>query len=221
MRKIILVAVAVLWMADLSHAQTLDEVLARNYQSRGGLDKLKASRAVKMSGKIVVPAQGLEMPVVLWQKSPEQACGWRPPSRTRRSSRPATAGRPGGSCPSCPRTPRRCRRSRPGCFAEQAEFENPLVVFREKGYKLELLGGEDMDGKPVFKLKLTKADGREIYFYLDAGERHRAEKLAGAEDRRNGEPLDEILYGDYRPVDGMMMPFAVENRLNGQTADAA
>jgi hypothetical protein len=102
-------------------------------------------------------------------------------------------------------------------FAEQAEFENPLVVFKEKGNRLELLGREDMDGTPVFKLKLTKADGREVYLYLDAGrgiELKSTLALKGAE----GETLNEILYGDYRPVGGVMMPFSVENRTNGETS---
>ena len=78
MRKFIFAA-ALLLLAGLFHVplvpglqgQALDDVLAKYYQSRGGLDKLKAVSAVKMSGKLIVPAQGLELPTVRWQKAPD------------------------------------------------------------------------------------------------------------------------------------------------------
>src|SRR4030042_1453252 len=99
---------------------------------------------------------------------------------------------------------------------EQADFENPLVVFKEKGYPLELLGKEEMEGRLVFKLKLTKPDGREIFFYLDADSGLEVKSTLTVKIGET-ETLNEILYGDYKPVDGMMMPFYVENKLNGKT----
>jgi hypothetical protein len=101
-------------------------------------------------------------------------------------------------------------------FAEQADFENPLVAFKDRGYRLELLGKEDMEGKPAFKLKLTKTDGTEIFFYIDADS---GLDLKSTLTTRTGETeiLNEILYGDFKPVDGVMMPFSVENRMNGKS----
>jgi outer membrane lipoprotein-sorting protein len=163
-----------------------------------------------------MPAQGLEMPLVLWQKSP---------NRMRLETTfqdkkiiQAYDGKKGWwIMPFQSEAPQEMEPGQAKLFAEQAEFENPLVVFREKGNKLELLGREDMEGTPVFKLKLTKADGREIYFYLEAG-RGIELKSTLASKSADGETLNEILYGDYRPVGGVMMPFSVENRLNGQTS---
>ena len=71
MKKIFFVA-AVFLTAGLLGAQTLDDVLAKYYQAHGGLDKLKAVTAIKMSGKLVIPAQGLELPMVRWQKAPDK-----------------------------------------------------------------------------------------------------------------------------------------------------
>jgi hypothetical protein len=195
--------------------QTLDEVLAKNYQSRGGLDKLKSITAMKMSGRIVIAEQGLEMPVVIWQKQPNrmrvestfqekkivQACDgqktwWIMPFLS----------------PEAQEMPEEQAR----LFREQAVFENPLVVFKEKGYQLELLGKDDMEGTPVFKLKLTKAAGREIYFYLDAGSGIELKSTLTLKTEEV-ETLNEILYGDYRAVAGVMMPYYVENKLNGKT----
>jgi len=189
--------------------------MARNFKSRGGLDKLKAITALKMSGKIVIPAQGLDMPMEIWQKNPDKMrmestfqdkkivqaydghVGW--------WIMPFLSGEPQEMAP-----------EQAEILAVQADCENPLVVFKEKGNKLELLGREDMEGTPVFKLKLTQAGGREIYFYLDADS---GVELKSAMTLKNGETatLNEILYGDYRPVDGVTMPFSVENRMNGKT----
>jgi hypothetical protein len=72
MRKKIFVASAVFFISGLMSAQTLDDVLAKYYQSRGGLEKLQAVSAVKMSGKLFAPAQGLELPTVRWQKAPDK-----------------------------------------------------------------------------------------------------------------------------------------------------
>jgi hypothetical protein len=35
---------------------------------------------------------------------------------------------------------------------------------------------------------------------------------------KNGETeaLAEIIYGDYKPVDGHMMPYSIQNKMNGQ-----
>lgn len=216
MSKPVVWTLAVLSLCGLAGGQTLDEVLAKNYQSRGGLEKLKAVTAVKMSGRIAMPAQGLEMPMVLWQKSPNRMRV----ETTFQDKKIVQAydGRKGWwIMPFQSEAPREMEPGQAKLFAAQAEFENPLVVFREKGNKLELLGREDMDGTPVFKLKLTKTDGSEIYIYLDAA---RGIELRStlATKSADGEALNEIIYGDYRPVGGVMMPFSVENRLNGETS---
>jgi outer membrane lipoprotein-sorting protein len=195
--------------------QTLDEVLAKNYQAHGGLERLKSLTARKMSGKIAVIGEELEMPVVLWQKAPDklrmeaifqdqkivqafdgQKAWWIMPFLSGKAlEMPPEQG---------------------NFFRNQAVFENPLVVFREKGYKLELLGKEDLEGAAAFKLKLVRADGGEIFFYLDAAS---GLELKSAMSLKSGEAdsLAEIIYGDFRDVGGYLLPFSVENKLDGKT----
>lgn len=222
MKKILLPALAILMIGALPCApragelkgQTLHEVLAMNYQARGGLNKWKSLTGWKMTGKIVFPAQGLEMPVVIWQKIPDKMrvestfqgktivqafdgrkAWWIMPFLFEAAQEmPAEQGR---------------------LFRDQADAENPLVVYREKGYPLELLGREELPGTPVFKLKLTKAGGREIYLFLDAVSGIELKSTQLVKQGEN-EALVEIFYSDYRQVSGRAMPFAIENRLNGQ-----
>jgi hypothetical protein len=195
--------------------QTLDEVLARNYQAHGGLDKLLALKAWKMSGKISLPEQKLELPVEIWQKAPDKLR-----VETAFQDMKVTQGYDGSQAwwimPLLAAEAQEMPGDQARQFQEQAGFENPLVEFKEKGYQLELLGQEDLEGKPVFKLKLTKAGGQEIYFYLD-GESGIERKVSRTMKDGAADALVEILYGDYRPVDGLVMPHTVENRVNGKT----
>lgn len=215
MRKIFVLAWAASLLGGLLCAQTLDEILARNYQAHGGLDKLKAITAMKMSGKMVIPDQGLEMPMVMWRKYPDKM---RVESRfEEKKIVQAYDGRKAWwIMPFLSEEPQEMAPEQAKLFAEQADFENPLVVFKEKGYPLELMGKEEMEGTLVFKLKLTKPDGREIFFYLDAESGFEVKSTLTLKIGET-ETLNEILYGKYKPVDGLMMPFYVENRMNGKS----
>lgn len=213
-RKIICLLAVVFWNGLLC-AQTLDEILAKNYQAHGGLDKLRALTAMKVTGKIVISVQGMELPIVIWQKNPNkmriestfqekvivqaydgQKAWWLMPFMA----------------PDAQEMSREQREQ----FKDQADFENPLVVYKEKGYKLELLGKEDLGSTPVFKLKLTKIDGREIYFYLDAAS---GIELKSTMVLKSGasETLNEIIFADYKLVNDLLMPFHIENKTNGKT----
>jgi outer membrane lipoprotein-sorting protein len=195
-------------------AQTIDEILARNYQARGGLDKLKAVSAWKMNGTIVIPAQELKMPTVIWRKSPDKMR-----VETTFQDKTIVQAFDGEKAwwimPFLSAEAQEMPREQGGLFREQAVFGNPLVACREKGCRVELLGREDMDGTPVFKLKLVKTDGREIFLYLEA-ESGLELKSSLAMKVDGSDVLAEIVYGDYRPADGVMVPFYVENRMNGK-----
>ncbi|MDD8013425.1 MAG: hypothetical protein PHX05_08120 [Acidobacteriota bacterium] len=193
--------------------QTLDEVLARNFQAHGGLDRLKSLTGWKMTGKMIIPAQGLEMPVAMWQKSPNKM---RVESifQSRKIVQACDGQKTWWIMPFLSEEAQEMPEEQGKLFRDQADFENPLVVYKEKGYTLELLGKEEMDGTPVFKLKLIRTDGRETCFYLDA---ESGIELKSAMQVKTGgtEALVEILYSDYRPVDGCMRPFVIENKANG------
>jgi hypothetical protein len=206
---------AMMFLCGLLGAQTLEEVLAMNYQARGGLDKLKAMTAVKMTGTVVVPAQGLEMALTMWQKNP---------ARIRIESTfqgqvlvRAYDGRKAWTVvPFLAPDAMELSPEQSAQLIEQAGLENPLLGYRDKGYSLVLLGREDLDGIPAIKLKLTKAAGWEIYFYLDAASGLEL-KSTTVQKSGAGETLQEIIFTDYKPVSGLLMPFAIENKTDGRT----
>src|SRR5260221_4587190 len=50
---------------------------------------------------------------------------------------------------------------------EQADFGFPLVSYKDKGYKLEYVGVEPVEGSDAYKVKITPTNGDEIFYYLD------------------------------------------------------
>jgi len=48
-----------------------------------------------------------------------------------------------------------------------ADFDGPLVDYKEKGNKVESLGHDIVDGDDAYKLKVTLKNGDIIYYYLD------------------------------------------------------
>jgi hypothetical protein len=48
------------------------------------------------------------------------------------------------------------------------DCEGPLVNYSEKGHKAELLGKETIDGKELYKIKLTLKAGIEQNYFIDA-----------------------------------------------------
>ncbi len=197
-------------------AQTLDEILAKNYQAHGGLDKLKAFKSMKATGKIVMPAQGLEMSMTIWGKTPNKMRM----EAIFQSQTIVEAFDGDKAWQIMPfmgiNEPQELTGDQAQTFKEQADFESPLVVYKERGYKLELLGKEDMQGTPVFKLRLTKKDGKETFLYLDA-ESGIELKTATTLQVSGADVQVETINGDYKPVNGLMMPFYMETKINGQT----
>jgi outer membrane lipoprotein-sorting protein len=103
---------------------------------------------------------------------------------------------------------------------EQADFDGPLVDYKEKGHQVEYLGEDKIEGTAVHKLKLTKKNGDVSTIYLDA-EAFVEIKQEGKRIMR-GQPFEyEAALGDYKEVDGLMFPHSIENKPKGAPAGQA
>ncbi len=97
------------------------------------------------------------------------------------------------------------------------DFPDPLLNYKKRGYKLELLGKESFDGTDAFKLKLTKkpmtVDGKEVedteYYYFEA----ESFVLLGQEMEVKSGPMkgliQQITFSEYQEVDGLYVAFAM------------
>ena len=92
----------------------------------------------------------------------------------------------------------------------------PFVDYKNKGHKLELLGKEVLDGIEVYKIKLTRKSGSEVIYFLD-GKSGKELKNSYMMTRGEADFLIERIPGDYKKVDGLLVPFSSEARLDGNT----
>ena len=95
-------------------------------------------------------------------------------------------------------------------LAHDAELEGPLVGWRAKGHRIELLGTEDVDGTLAIKLRVTRKDGELAYVYLDPDSSLEI-RVVEIHKVRGAEQITETDLGSYQEVAGVWLPFAIES----------
>ena len=95
-------------------------------------------------------------------------------------------------------------------ITEEADFDGPLVDYKEKGNKIELVGKDKFKDKDVWRLKLTTKNG-DLRYYLYDTNSFLLRKWEGK--RRYGDkdlPV-ETFFSDYRDVNGLKFPFELDS----------
>src|SRR5262245_14350964 len=200
-------------MAVPAFAQTADEVIAKNMEARGGLDKIKAIKASRTTGKMVM-GQGFEAPFVMMEKRPRQ-------TRMEFSFQGMTGvqaydGKNGWAIMPFmgKKEPEAVPADQNKMMEEQADMDGPLVDYKTKGHKVELLGKEQVEGADAYKLKLTMKSGKTRTIYLDA-DSYLEIKMEAKRVVRGAEVEGETTYGDYKEESGLMVPHTVESSVKG------
>ena len=95
----------------------------------------------------------------------------------------------------------------------QAELDGPLVDYAAKGSQVELAGMEKVENRDTYKIKLTLKGGKAIHVWIDARTFLEA-KMEGQPRRLDGtlHPV-EVFFRDYRPVQGLQIPYLLETRV--------
>ena len=99
-----------------------------------------------------------------------------------------------------------------------------FMNYKQKGYKVELLGKEAFEGTECFKIKLTKkpvlVDGKEeenmeTYFFDTENFVPIAMESIVTSGPGKGGTL-QMLFSDYQEVNGLYVPFSQTQKFNGQ-----
>ena len=191
---------------------TIDELLAKNVESRGGLEKLRAINTRTVTG--TVSAQGMEMSMKVYSKRPnlmlqEMQMGDRR-MVTAFDGQQAWGINPmmGGDSPQ-PLTGLQA-----DLLRDQAAFDGPLALARQRGDTMEVAGKETVDGTSAWKLVITH-EGRQTSVYLD--EKTGLERKVSSTITDNGtQMLIESVISDYQVTDGIQVPRQVRTLVGGQ-----
>jgi outer membrane lipoprotein-sorting protein len=210
-----LAALVVSGSALPASAQTVDQVVARYLQARGGLERIRAVQSLRFTGKMILGE--VETPLVVELKRPHRM-------RTEfevqgRTLVRAYDGQKGWTILPLPGLdrPRLMPEDESRDAREQADVDlSPLVDSAAKGYQVQLLGREKLDGRETFRLLVRAADGSERTLLLDT---RTALAVQSQENRVMDGKLQEFVtvIGDYRPVAGLVFPHSIEVGPRGGT----
>ncbi|HJQ68685.1 MAG TPA: hypothetical protein VKA70_06920 [Blastocatellia bacterium] len=201
-------------ICPVASAQTADALIKKNMDAHGGAERLRAIKSTKATGKIQM--QGINAPVKIIAKRPNFArveisfhagsyieaydghTAWRVNPLTGSGEPETITGEDAKD------------------ILETADMEGPLVDYRRKGHKVELLGKEKVEGVDAYKLKLTLKGGEVKYIYLNTRTHLEAKQVTKRLD--HGVEIEvELYYGDYRSVGGILIAHSYEARVDGQT----
>lgn len=91
-----------------------------------------------------------------------------------------------------------------------------LLTAAGRAETLRDLGEATVDNRKHRVITFADSDGAQIALYLDA-QTHRLSKLETLGDNAVlGDTLTEVVFSDYKPVNGVQLPFRVVNRVGGE-----
>jgi outer membrane lipoprotein-sorting protein len=202
MRRAAIVAAGVL-AAALAPGQTADELIAKNLAARGGLDNIKAVQTMRLTGTMKAGDESL--PSVIELKRPNKS-RWQFVVDDQTGVQ-AFDGKGGWTwMPFAGQVEPQVMSEEERREAEQqADLDGPLVDYKQKGTKIELIGHDPAFRTDDWKLKVTLQSGEVRYVYLDPKTFLQSvtvskRKIDGVEVEIRSE------LGDYRKVGALTLP---------------
>jgi outer membrane lipoprotein-sorting protein len=203
---------AALLLPLAGNAQTVDEIIAKNIQARGGLEKLHAMKTVRLTAQL---SQGsFRASFVLLAKREDKVR-----EETIIQGMAQVQAYDGHTAwqinPFMGRKdPELMSQDDTKPLILDADFEGPLVDYKQKGHKAELIGHDPVEGTDCYKIKLTLKDGDIRYYYLDA-DSFLEIKFETQTTVRGAVHYNDTMLGDYEQVDGVYFPFLFETTETG------
>jgi hypothetical protein len=207
MRRALVVLIAASFLSVLSHSQTAEELVNKNIEAKGGMEKMKAIHSVRMTGKLT-RGGGFTAAVTQNNLRPNLV-------RQTFSLQGMTAIQVYDGATGWQIQPFRGHKD-PELMGEDdlrdlqldADVDGPLMDYKEKGNTVEYLGHDVVDGDDALRLKVTLKNGDIIYYYLDPDTFLEIRKEV-QEFIRGSIKENVIDLGSYKPVLGVMFPFSI------------
>lgn len=204
-------AAAVLaWAPGALAQQSVDDMIAKHVQARGGADALRNIKSVVSTGKlrpsgfdadfqfvetiarpgnvrVETTLQGLTI-VQAW----DGQSGWQiQPFSGRKDAE-------------------RLSSDDTKSLQEEADFEGALVDYKAKGNTVELMADEDVDGAPAHVIRVKLKNGDEQTYYLDP-DAMLTIRVVTKQTLRGAEQQSLTDYGDYEKIEGVYFPLEQES----------
>ena len=210
--KNILIVTVSLGLPYISICQDIDEIIANHLEAHGDLNKWEEVDVIKINGQFTAFS---EVDDFLAYKTKEGGY-YSELSLGKNNITEAFDGEKGWTIDPWQEIfyARELNKNEVNVFKQKAQFFTPFYKYKENGIKAELVGKQDIDGIEVFVIKITRPNGREETWYLDA-DTYLEYKCESYWVDFAYPSKAETYFEDFRDVDGLIIPFYVE-RIFGQ-----
>jgi hypothetical protein len=195
--------------AQGTNQPTVDELVAKNIEAKGGATALNSLRTLRATGRLLVQQGEIEYGYAQIKKRPDEV-------RSEASLQGMTQiqaydGKEGWKVSPFfgRKDPERMSADDVKALVEDTEMGGPLADWKAKGSTVEYLGTEDVDGTPAHKLKVVRKNGDVSFVYLDPD--HFLEIRIVTQRVRHGAHEEvETDLGDYEQVGGVFVPTSIQ-----------
>ncbi len=218
MRHAAIVLAVVSCIAILGRAQTAEELVNKNIQAKGGIERIKAIHSIRMTGKLAsswgfkasVGQENLRPNLVRQTFSLQGMTGIQAYDGTTGWQIQPFEGH---------KDPELMGEDDLRDLLLAADFDGPLVNYQEKGNTVEYLGHDEVDGDDALRLKVTLKNGDVVYYFLDPDTYLEIRKEVQEFIRGSiHESVSEM--GSYKPVAGVMFPFSISQGSKNNPAES-
>ena len=208
MKKTLITVIAIVFaMANVSLAQTLNEVLDKHFKAVGQ-EKLLAVQSFYIKAK--VSQMGMEMPMEMKIKKPDMFLV----SIEMQGQKMIQAfdGQKGWMiAPWVSSDPQELSGEQLTQAKGQADMEGELYNYDKKGSTAELMGKVNVDGKEMFRIKLTDKNGNLKDYFIDANT-YLVSKVKSKVSAQGQTVEVEQLMSDNKTIDGITMAMKIESK---------
>ena len=214
---ILLISVALIaaeGFAQEKNAPTVDELVSKNIEAKGGSDALQALQSLRLTGKMLVNEGQIQLAYLQTKKRPDEV-------RTEGTLQGMTNvqaydGKEGWKISPFQgrKDPEKMSADDVKPLMEDAEIDGPLVDWQAKQSTVDYLGTEDVDGTLAYKLKVVRKNGDVSFVYLDPD--HFLEiRILTQRIKHGAQEEVETDLGDYEKTAGVFIPTSIESGRKG------
>jgi hypothetical protein len=193
--KTTLLAAIMLLVSAVTMAQSVDDIIAKHIEVRGGIEKIRAMQSLVADANMEVQGQEVLLKFYRVQDklfkveiSVMGTVGYQMTLPTESWTYMPIQGQT---------EPQKLPNEILAAQLEQLDLQGPLVDYKEKGNKVELAGNETIEGSECSKIKLTNKNGTSSVYFID-NKTYYIVKIS-SKRLRNGAEVDFVTtFSDYK-----------------------
>lgn len=219
LKRATLAGVSILALTAVSlSAQSIDDIVAKINEAGGGEKAQRAVKSMEIQAEVTQTGNAMKIPIKIIQQRP--AFFYQEISLMGMTAKEGYDGKAGwgitpwaGQTDPAPKNEEELKDSE-----ENADIDGEFIDSKAKGYKIELMGKEDLEGEQAYKLKVTNKHGDVKYRFFSADTYLPIKTVSKRKNKEGGETELETYFSDFKKLpNGLIMSHTTDIKSKGQT----